>query len=157
MILEQMPLGEIPESKWVFECFSFSEFSVVRYGSSSGSANDDRYPPERGSYGSERQERGGYDSSNSSGGYGSSERGYGAPDRGYGPPPDRGYGPPPERSRAAGYGPPADRPYSSGSYSSGGKLNTSSPWLLSFSLGSLQCDPLHPVGHRKIVGLFDSG
>lgn len=25
--MEQMPLGEIPESKWVFECFSFSEFS----------------------------------------------------------------------------------------------------------------------------------
>ena len=111
------------------KCFSTFFAFVARYGGSSGGAADDRYPPERGSYGSERQERGGYDSS-SSGAYGSSDRGYGAPDRygppperGYGPPPDRGYGPPPDRSRAVGYGAPADRPYSSGSYSGGGRFN----------------------------------
>ena len=102
---------------------------IVRYGgSSAGASSVDRYAQERGSYASDRQDRGGYESGSSSG-YGGSDRGYGAPDRGYGPPPDRGYGPPPERSRA-GYGPPSDRPYSAGSYSSGGLLNISCPWLL---------------------------
>ena len=113
-----------------FDMVSSSFFcEIVRYGgSSAGASSVDRYAQERGSYASDRQDRGGYESGSSSG-YGGSDRGYGAPDRGYGPPPDRGYGPPPERSRA-GYGPPSDRPYSAGSYSSGGLLNISYPWLL---------------------------
>ena len=110
------------QCKQVFANISLC-LSIARYGGTAGGASDDRYPPERGSYSSERQERGGYDSVSSGGGYGSSDRGYGAPDR-YGPPPDRGYGPPPDRSRAAGYGAPSERPYSSGSYSAGGRLNT---------------------------------